>query len=134
MCYLQSFKLLKFLILYFLLYTPYKLKIWHWFSSSNHVHVQTFFMNWKFFNLYCLKCLHCFYLIKAKCCGWYGPKDYTGDIPGACYADEANKTGLYDRGCKEFVFTYFYYIGGVGIAILLLEVGPMLVFLDFLCF
>jgi len=62
----------------------------------------------------------------AKCCGWYGPKDYTGDIPGACYADEANKTGLYDRGCKEFVFTYFYYIGGVGIAILLLEVFGMI--------
>jgi len=61
-----------------------------------------------------------------KCCGWYGPNDYTSDKPSACYEDQANKTGLYTVGCKTFLFGFIYYIGGVGIAVLLVEVLGMI--------
>lgn len=63
-----------------------------------------------------------------KCCGYDGPNDYTGSKPGSCYKDNNNTdpSDLYEDGCKKVLFKYFWYIGGVGIFILFVEILAMI--------
>lgn len=69
---------------------------------------------------------------ELHCCGYNGPQDYTNSssskIPDSCIesTDGSGKRKYYQTGCKNVLFTNFWYIGGIGIFILFVELLAMI--------
>jgi len=65
---------------------------------------------------------------EAKCCGFNGPNDYntTPGPPASCYPNNTKLSGsTFTTGCKASLFKYFWYIAGVGLGILFIELIAM---------
>lgn len=64
-----------------------------------------------------------------KCCGYNGPEDYKNStVPASCYkgGNAGSDADLYKNGCKDTLLRYFWYIGGIGIFILFVELLAMI--------
>lgn len=64
---------------------------------------------------------------ELKCCGFNGPNDYSNStMPASCYPDKDRTKAKYDKGCKDYITKYFWFIGGMGIFILFIEIVAMI--------